>query len=115
MKADAVRPAAVRYMGFQSTTEGREYTLRVDGQNAEPRLFVFIIPHAAFASKEARFQDAPDLCFAKLQRELLGEHEPTPGSRHVLTSADLAHYRETQTKRPPERKRPPIPPPQGGA
>jgi hypothetical protein len=111
VKSDGIRPAAVRYMGFQSTNEGREYTLRVDGQGEEPRLFVLVIPHEAFTSKEARFQDAPDLCFAKLQRELLGENEPTPGSRLVLTSADLAQYRETQTKRTPERKpRPPVPP-----
>ena len=32
MKGEVVRPASVRYMGFQSTSEGREYTLRVDGQ-----------------------------------------------------------------------------------
>jgi hypothetical protein len=113
VKVDAVRPAAVRYMGFQSTSEGREYTLRVDGQGDEPRLFVLVIPHEAFTSKEARFQDAPDLCFAKLQRELLGENVPTPGSRLVLTSADLAQYRETQTKRTPERKPRPVTPPQG--
>jgi hypothetical protein len=101
-------------MGVESTDEGREYTLRVDGPGAEPRLFVFVILHAAFASKEARFQDAPDLCYAKLQREILGENEPAPGSRRVLTSADFAAYRETQTKRVPERKRRPVLPPANG-
>lgn len=98
----------MRYMGFESTSVGREYTLRVDGEG-EPRVFVFVISHAAFSAKEARFQDAPDLCFAKLQREILGEAAPVPGSRFVLTSQDLAHYRETQTKRPPERKPRPLP------
>jgi hypothetical protein len=101
----------VRYLGFESTREGREYTLRVDGEG-EPRVFVFVIPHAAFSAKEARFQDAPDLCFAKLQREILGEASaPVIASRFVLTSEDLAHYRETQTKRPPERKPRPLPNP----
>ncbi len=98
----------MRYMGFESTKVGREYTLRVDGEG-EPRVFVFVISHAAFSAKEARFQDAPDLCFAKLQRELLGEAAPVPGSRFVLSSTDLAQYRETQTKRPPERKPRPVP------
>lgn len=99
----------MRYLGFESTSEGREYTLRVDGEG-EPRVFVFVISHAAFSAKEARFQDAPDLCFAKLQREILGEAIPVPGARFVLTSQDLAHYRETQIKRSPERKpRPPLP------
>jgi hypothetical protein len=31
----------------------------------------------------------------------------------LLTSADLAQYRETQTKRTPERKPRPVTPPQG--
>jgi hypothetical protein len=116
LKTDVIRPLSVRYMGFQSTSEGREYALRVDGQGEEPRLVVFVIPHQAFASREARFQDAPDLCFAKLQRELLGENTPTPASRLVLTSADLAEYRESQTRKSPERKRArPILPGNGGA
>ena len=97
------RPPSVRYMGFVSTSEGREYTLRVEG-DGDPRLFVFVILHAAFASREARFQDAPDLCFAKLQREILSDTEPGRGARLVLTSTDLAAYRDTQSKRGPERK-----------
>jgi len=97
------RPAAVRYLGFESTNEGREYTLRVDGEG-EGRVFVFVVTHAAFAARQARFQDAPDLCFAKLQRELAAQPALAPGSRFVLTSAELAQYRSTQTKRAPERK-----------
>jgi hypothetical protein len=103
------RQPSVRYLGFEATGEGREYSLRVDGEGAS-RTFVFVIPHSAFASHEARFQDAPDLCFAKLQRDILGETDPVPGARFVLTSTDLAAYRETQTKKTPERKaRPPLP------
>jgi hypothetical protein len=97
----------LRYLGFVSTNEGREYTLRVDAEG-EPRTFVLVITHAAFASREARFQDAPDLCFAKLQRELLAEPALVPGPRLVLTSSDLAEYRQAQTKRPPERKTRPV-------
>jgi len=106
------RAPSVRYMGFESTSEGREYTMRVESEG-DPRVFVFVIPHAAFSSKEARFQDAPDLCFAKLQREILSEATPGPGARFVLTSADLAAYKDVQTKRVPEKK--PRPRPEGGA
>ncbi len=104
------RPVSIRYLGFRSTAEGREYTLRVDGEGA-PRLFVLVIPHAAFAEKQARFQDAPDVCFAKLQRVLAADALLAPGAPLVLTSADLAEYRETQARRSPERKRrrPPSP------
>ena len=43
----------MRYMGFESTSEGREYTLRVDGEG-EPRVFTFVIPHAAFQALSPR-------------------------------------------------------------
>ncbi len=100
----APRPASVRYLGFRCTTEGREYTLRVDGEG-EPRLFVLVIPHSAFTQKLARFQDAPDVCFAMLQRALAADATLTPGAPQVLTPADLAEYRELQARRTPERKR----------
>jgi hypothetical protein len=97
------RPAALRYMGFESTREGRAYTLQVDGEG-DSRTFVLVILHAAFAARQARFQDAPDLCFAKLQRQLAAEPALLPGSPLVLTSSDFAEYKEAQTKRVPERK-----------
>ena len=104
-----VRLASIRYMGFRSTGDGREYTLRVEGEG-DPRVFVILIPHAAFSERRARFQDAPDLCYAKLQRELALDAALAPGKTLVLTAADLADYRDLQTKRSPERKRrrPPI-------
>lgn len=116
MKGDAVRPVSVRYMGFRSTSEGREYTLRVVEQGEEPRESILVIPHEAFASREVRFQDAPDLCFTKLQRDLAGENATAAGARLVLTSADLAAYRENQSRKSPERKRTfPLPSGDGGA
>ena len=106
----AQRPASIRYLGFRSTGEGRAYTLRVDGGET-PRVVTITIPHDAFASKQARFQDAPDVCFAKLQRALVADSQLMPGPPQVLTPADLAEYREMQAKRSPERKRrrPPSP------
>lgn len=95
-------------MGFTSTKDGREYTLRVDG-TGDPRVFVLVIPHAAFTAHEARYQDAPDLCFAKLQRELAATADLAGGARLILDSTDFAEYRDSQAKRTPERKRrPPL-------
>jgi hypothetical protein len=94
-------------MGFESTGAGREYTLRVEGEG-DPRVFVLVIPHDAFASKAARFQDGPDLCFATLQREIEADKAATLEARVVLTLAQLTAYRESHTKRPPDRgSRPP--------
>ena len=49
-----LRPPAVRYLGFRTTADGREYSLRVAGE-LELRLFVLLITHEVFASREARF------------------------------------------------------------
>jgi hypothetical protein len=92
----------VRYLGFKCTEEGREYSLRVDA-NGVTRVFVLVITHASFAAREARFQDAPDMCFAKLQKALLADASLLPGPPLVLTSADLADY-QAQAKRSSERK-----------
>lgn len=98
------KPPAVFYLGFRTTPTGREYRLRVAAQ-PEPRHFVLFISHAAFASREARFQDAPDLCFAKLQRELEANPDLEPGSRLVVTTQELEEYRITRDRRPPGRQR----------
>jgi hypothetical protein len=97
------RPSVIRYVGFRCTAEGREYSLRVEGAG-DPRLFTLIISHAAFAHKEARFQDAPDLCFAMLQRELAADSVPAAETTRVVTAADLAEYREAQARHVPGRK-----------
>jgi hypothetical protein len=94
----------VRYLGFRTTADGREYSLRVtDG--LEPRLFVLLITHEVFASREARFQDAPDLCFAKLQRDLVADPGLLPGPRLVLTAQELLEYRDARERRSPNRAR----------
>lgn len=99
------RRPAISYTGFTTTSAGREYRLRVtDG--LEPRVFVLLIPHAAFAAREMQFQDAPDLCFARLQRELLADPELLPETtRLVLTAADLLDYKVAHEKPAAVRKR----------
>ena len=104
-----VRPAAVRYLGFRTTGEGRAYTLRVDG-GITPRVVTITIPHAAFATKHARFQDAPDICFAKLQRELVLNADLPDGLELLVSTTEIDDYRDGQTRRVPERKRRHRPP-----
>jgi hypothetical protein len=98
-----VRPASIRYMGFECTSAGRSYRLRVDGVG-DPRLFTVTIPNAAFESRKARFQDAPELCFARLQRELLSNADLPDGLAFVITPAEIDEYRDAQLRRSPDRK-----------
>jgi hypothetical protein len=105
----AQRPASIRYLGFRSTGEGRAYTLRVDGGET-PRVVTITIPHDAFASKQARFQDAPDICFAKLQRELALNADLPDGLELLVSRTEIDDYRDGQSRRTPERKRRQRPP-----
>lgn len=98
----APKPPVVRYLGCRTTSEGREYSLRATDE-LETRLFVVLIAHEAFASWGARFQDGPDLCFAKLEHDLAVESDLPAGSRLVVTSRDLIEYRRQQA-RPASRK-----------
>ncbi len=86
------RQPIVRYVGFRSTARGREYTMRV-AEGLSSREFVLLITHQAFAAREARFQDAPDICSGKLRRELAGDPDLLPGECMAVTAQDLLDYR----------------------
>lgn len=98
------RPVAVSYLGFRVTEDGREYSLRAECES-EPRHFVMLIPHAAFLAHQARFQDAPGLCFAKLERELAADPGFAPAARLVLTDAELLAGVKAREAPPVLRKR----------
>jgi hypothetical protein len=100
----ADRPSSVRYLGFRNTDLGRAYSLRVDAAGV-PRTITVTIPHSAFEAKKARFQDAPELCFARLQRALVEQDELPDGLEMVLGLAEIEEYRDAQSRRVPERKR----------
>lgn len=99
------RRPTISYAGFATTREGREYSLRVS-DGLQPRTFVMLIPHAAFAAREVRFQDAPDICFARLQRELVADPELLPDTtKLVLSAADLLDYKASHEKATPGPKK----------
>jgi hypothetical protein len=103
--AALLRPVTIRYLGFECTSEGRSYRLRVDRGTDDPRLYTVSVPSEAFDSRRARFQDAPELCLQRLQRELDENAELPGGSSLMITAADLDRYREAQQRRSPDRKR----------
>ncbi len=98
------RPPAVRYLGFEITAEGREYSLQVTN-GLEPRTFVLLVTHQAFALREARYQDAPDLCYRRMGRELALDPDLLPGETLRLSSEELLDYRSFREPVVPGRKR----------
>jgi len=97
----------VAYMGFTTSGKAREYRLRAqDGPVF--RDFVRAIALEAFASRRARYQDAPEICFQKLQDELAACESTLPETYVSLTDADLDAYRVAHAPKP-TRRRPPQP------
>ncbi len=91
-------------MGFEITPEGREYALQVTSE-IEPRTFVLLITHQAFASRQVRFQDAPDLCYRKLGRDLLADPDLPEDKRIKVTVDELLDYQHAHESGTPGRKR----------
>lgn len=58
----------------------------------EARTFRFLIRHTAFAAREARFQNAPDLCYQRLGRELSADPDLPTESRFEVTREELLDY-----------------------
>jgi hypothetical protein len=95
---------AVEYVGFSANVTTREYTLRVRTAADDSRQFTLVIPIEAFLSHRVRYQDAPEICFLKLQRELVACPEGLPHARLTVSDAELEDYRRAHAPRPPQRR-----------
>ncbi len=95
-------PMHIQYAGFQVQDHGRDYSYYVLDPPAASRHFTFTISDQAFAERHILYQDAADLCYQKLQKEILAEtEEPSMGSHRIVSDQELDAYRETHrpTKR----------------
>jgi hypothetical protein len=96
-------PMSIQYAGFHVQPYGRDYTYYVLDPPAVSRHFILTISHQAFAEKRILYQDAADLCYQKLQREILAETGEWPlGSHCIISDQELDAYRDTH--RPPKHR-----------
>lgn len=94
------------YVGFTVNQTARVYRLRVSQPDGETRDFMLSIAIRAFLSNRVRYQDAPEICFLKLERELLasGESDKKISSSMHITNEELDEYRASHDKRPLHRR-----------
>jgi hypothetical protein len=87
----------VEYVSFKAIGAVREYHLRVR-RGTDVHDFTVAIPNEAFLSGRVRYQDAPDVCFLKLQRELAaGEDGAFPARALKMTDQELEEYKVAHT------------------
>jgi hypothetical protein len=96
--------AHVEYLAFTAGEATREYHLRVR-RGTESHAFTVAIPNEAFLSGRVRYQDAPDICFLKLQREIaVREDESLPAQALRMTDEELEEYKVSHTPKNPGRR-----------
>jgi hypothetical protein len=101
--------AHVEYVGFTTADASREYRLRTQDSGVFHD-FVLAISLEAFVAHRARYQDAPEICFLRLQHELAACEGTLPNAYLSITDADLLEYRTAHAPKPPKRRpRPALP------
>jgi hypothetical protein len=93
----------LQYVGFKTNGTFREYTFSVLDSQRESREYTVTIANEAFNSHRARFQDGPDICSLRLQRELATGAESPLESTYEITDADLEDYRIAHSPKPGHR------------
>jgi hypothetical protein len=87
------------YLGFTVNNTSRVYRLRIR-QEGESHEFALAIPIRAFLTNQVRYQDAPEICFLKLERELMANTDSLPPTHLQVSDTELDEYREAHKKKP---------------
>lgn len=90
----------LQYVGFETRGAVREYTFTRRGSGGESFEYFVTIANAAFVAHRVRYQDAPDICSLRLQREFATRSDHLPSARFSITDAELADYLEAHTPKP---------------
>ena len=89
------------YLGFSVNDTTRSYRLRVKELSGEERTYTLSIAKRAFLEQRVSYQDAPLICFLRLERELRDAGDSVPSSHMRITDNELAEYRDANTKKVP--------------
>lgn len=89
------------YLGFSVNDTTRSYRLRVKELSGEERTYTLSIAKRAFLEQRVSYQDAPLICFLRLERELRDAGDSVPSSHMRITDNELAEYRDANTKKAP--------------
>jgi len=90
----------IQYVGFKAKATLREYTFLVKTGPEDACEFKLTIANDAFLSHRVRYQDGPDICAHRVQRELDVMIEPLQKTRCVITDVELADYRAAHSPKP---------------
>jgi hypothetical protein len=90
----------LQYVGFETKGTVREYAFTLRRSGGESSDYFVTIANAAFVAHRVRYQDAPDICSARLLREFAAGSDHPPSTRFPITDGELADYMEAHTPKP---------------
>jgi hypothetical protein len=88
-----------QYVGFKAKAIVREYSFLVRESSIEPHEITFTILNEAFTSHRLSFQNAPDICSLKLQRELADSVNNPLKKHYRISESELDDYHESHTSK----------------
>ena len=96
----------IQYQGFDSSASSRIYSFHVIDAPAEARDFTITVQSAAFRPEGLRFQDGPDICFARLEHELEKQTPEIRTAAHLsIGELDIKDYLDNHHPQKPKRKK----------
>jgi hypothetical protein len=90
----------IRYLGFESTEDGRRFDFSITGVGKEAKRVSLIIPSLMFTgANKITFQESAKICYEKL-RVLIERERLEEQMRIRLTGDDIAAFRHIPRGRP---------------
>src|SRR5262245_61878779 len=88
----------IRYLGFESTEDGRRFNFSITGVGQEAKRVSLVIPAPMFTgANKITFQESAKICYEKLR--VLIERQKLEERIHV-TGDDIAQFRHIPRGRP---------------
>lgn len=90
----------IRYLGFESTDDGRRFDFSITGAGQESTRVSLLIPQLMFSgTNRITFQESAKICYEKL-RVLLESGAAEMPVRIRITGDDIAQFRHVPRGRP---------------
>lgn len=89
----------MEYMGFATTTQGREYAFHVRFSSQDSRDYAVTIATEAFASHRVSYQDGPNICSSRLKRELTANPDVPTGRSFVIDEKEIIDQKRIHKRR----------------
>ncbi len=93
----------MEYMGFTSTTQGREYAFHVRFSPQDSRDYTLTITSEAFSSRRVSYQDGPNVCSSRLKRELTANPDTPTGTSFLIEGKEIDDHKLMHTSEAPKR------------